>query len=81
MVSNCEPSVKDAFVALVQKQRVRKGWDSARLAREAGISKGTLWQVEHGKTTPNLQTASRILRALGVGNAAAGRLLLEGVAS
>ena len=47
--------------------RNRKGWSSGRLAEEAGVSRGYLWQLETGgKDRPSLNVLERLAKALGV---------------
>lgn len=47
--------------------RNRKGWSSGRLAEEAGVSRGYLWQLESGgKARPSLDVLERLARALEV---------------
>ncbi len=53
---------------MIERLRREKGWSSARLAREAGISRGYLWQLEHGgKDRPSLEILKRLAKALEVG--------------
>lgn len=43
----------------------RRGWDAARLAQEAGISRTTLYHLEHGATErPRISTVSKVAAAL-----------------
>ncbi|MCC6699777.1 MAG: helix-turn-helix transcriptional regulator [Candidatus Hydrogenedentes bacterium] len=47
--------------------RNRKGWSSGRLAEEAGVSRGYLWQLETGgKDRPSLNVLERLAKVLGV---------------
>ena len=47
--------------------RNRNGWNSGRLAQEAGVSRGYLWQLETGgKDRPSLNVLERLAKALGV---------------
>ncbi len=46
--------------------RIRKGWSLADAAKEAGIGKSTLAQLEAGTANPSLETLWAISRAYGV---------------
>ena len=46
--------------------RERKGISISRLAKMAGISKSTLWEIENGKISPTISTLWSIANALGV---------------
>lgn len=46
--------------------RTRKGWSLAEAAREAGIGKSTLAQLEAGTANPSLETLWAISRAYGI---------------
>jgi transcriptional regulator with XRE-family HTH domain len=51
----------------VRELRQAKGWAFDRLARETGLSRGTLWEAEHKKDRePRHRTLVRIAEALGV---------------
>ncbi|BAB67183.1 helix-turn-helix domain-containing protein [Sulfurisphaera tokodaii] len=46
--------------------REKKGISVTQLAKMAGISKSTLWEIENGKISPNISTLWSIANALGV---------------
>lgn len=47
--------------------RRRRGWSAERLAREAGVSVGTVYRMEHmGVRCARLDTAELVCRALGI---------------
>lgn len=48
----------------VARRREATGLDVAKLAREAGISRTTLYEFEQGKTNPHVSTRKKILDAL-----------------
>lgn len=51
----------------IREQRAHRGWDQSRLAREAGISRTTLSQLENGKgPEPRPSTVGKVSQALGL---------------
>ncbi len=51
----------------IQQLREDKQWSSGKLAKEAGISRAYLWQLESGsKRSPSLHILQRMASALGV---------------
>jgi transcriptional regulator with XRE-family HTH domain len=51
---------------VLRELRGRKGWSQERLAREAGVTTGTINKAERGLRTPTIMTQYKIARALGV---------------
>jgi transcriptional regulator with XRE-family HTH domain len=51
---------------VLRELRGRKGWSQERLAREAGVTTGTINKAERGLHTPTIMTQYKIARALGV---------------
>lgn len=49
----------------LKRARTRAGLSLRELAAKAGTSHSTLAAYEHGRVTPNVETANRILRAAG----------------
>lgn len=56
-----EPSVTE-----LERLRRAKGWSRERLAGEAGLSLNTIERIERQGRTPQVTTAVKIARALGV---------------
>lgn len=51
----------------IREQRANRGWDQSRLAREAGISRTTLSQLESGRgPAPRPSTVGKVTQALGL---------------
>lgn len=51
----------------IREQRANRGWDQTRLAREAGISRTTLSQLENGTgPEPRPSTVGKVSQALGL---------------
>lgn len=51
----------------IREQRANRGWDQSRLAREAGISRTTLSQLENGRgPAPRPSTVGKVTQALGL---------------
>ncbi len=51
----------------LRQLREEKDWSSVRLARESGISRAYLWQIESGnKQSPSLQVLQKLCGALSV---------------
>lgn len=47
--------------------RRRRGWSAERLAREADVSVGTVFRMEHlGVRSARLETAELVCKALGI---------------
>jgi transcriptional regulator with XRE-family HTH domain len=51
---------------LIKKLRLRRGWSQADLAKEAGVSTGTIGTIEAENRMPYIQTLRKIADALGV---------------
>lgn len=52
----------------IRKLRTAVGWSPGRLAKESGVSRAYLWQLETGgKDRPSLEILERLAGALGVG--------------
>ena len=60
-----EEAVERVLATQLRELRARLGWSLARLADEAGISKGMLSKIENGQITAGMDTLSRVARALG----------------
>lgn len=58
--------MRSAFAASVRRERKARHWTFAELAQEAGVSKTTALNAEHGKKGPSLETAALIARAFGM---------------
>lgn len=55
------------LAAKIVRLREAKGWTSSRLARESGVSRSYLYQLEKGgKAEPSLSVLGRLAQALGV---------------
>ncbi len=50
----------------LKAQRTEKGWSLDDLAREAGVSRTTLGQIEMGKSVPSISVVWKIAQTLGV---------------
>ena len=51
----------------IRELRTSLGWSSGDLARESGVSRAYLWQLETGgKDRPSLEILEKLARALGV---------------
>lgn len=55
-----------AIAANLQRERARVGWSMTELARQAGVAKSTLSQLESASGNPNLETLWALASALGV---------------
>jgi y4mF family transcriptional regulator len=51
---------------VIQQRRKALGWDQARLAHEAGVSRQWVIEIEKGKPRAELQLVLRTLNALGI---------------
>ncbi len=52
----------------IRRLRTAVGWSPGRLAKESGVSRAYLWQLETGgKDRPSLDILERLAKALGVG--------------
>lgn len=61
-----EPTLDDVVGANLRTERTVRGWTLDELAREAGVSRTLLGQVELGKATPSISVVWKIAQALGV---------------
>ena len=59
-----EEAVERVLATQLRELRARLGWSLARLADEAGMSKGMLSKIENSQTTPSLSTLVRLATAL-----------------
>lgn len=50
----------------VRAARVARQWSQERLAREVGVSRETIRQIEAGRTDPRMGTARALADALGL---------------
>lgn len=51
---------------LIRSQRKAREWDQARLAREAGVSRQWIIEIEKGKPRAELQLVLRVMNVLGL---------------
>ncbi len=51
---------------VIQQRRKALGWDQARLAHEAGVSRQWIIEIEKGKPRAELQLVLRALNVLGI---------------
>ena len=63
-----------AFGAALQALREDRGWSQGELARRAGLSHGHISRMESGWRTPTAETIDRLAAALGLDDAALGRM-------
>jgi transcriptional regulator with XRE-family HTH domain len=61
-----ESQLRNRIGASVRRERTRRTWSAAELARRAGISKAGLSQLEGGTGNPSVETLWAIATALGV---------------
>jgi rhodanese-related sulfurtransferase/transcriptional regulator with XRE-family HTH domain len=61
-----EPTLDAVVGDNLKRERAARGWSLDDLAREAGISRTLLGQIELGRTTPSLGVVWKIAQALGV---------------
>ena len=52
--------------ALIREERLRAGWDQATLAKQAGVSRLWINQVERGKSGASVGLVLNTLSALGI---------------
>lgn len=50
----------------IKKYRKEKGMTQEELANKCGLSKNGLWNYENGKREPNIETLTKIARALNI---------------
>lgn len=55
----------EQVVRLIEKERVRLGISQRKLCSDAGLSHGTYWFLKHNNGNLRLDTALRLLDALG----------------
>jgi transcriptional regulator with XRE-family HTH domain len=53
------------FASWLIQARKARGWTRPRLARESGVSYGTIYAIESGRNGAGLETASLLVTALG----------------
>lgn len=53
-----------AFGPHIKALRDAKGWTQGELARAIGMSRGTVWNIETGKVTPDTTTLVKLAAAL-----------------
>ena len=58
--------LSDSFAGIVEKHRKAKGFSRAALAAKAALHQTYIGLLEHGKRSPNLDTAQAIARSLGI---------------
>ena len=61
-----EPGLDAVVGSNLKAERSRRGWSLDDLAREAGVSRTLLGQVEIGRATPSIGVVWKIAQALGV---------------
>jgi rhodanese-related sulfurtransferase/transcriptional regulator with XRE-family HTH domain len=61
-----EPSLDTLVGTNLKQERTTRGWSLDDLAREAGVSRTVLGQIELGNTTPSIGVIWKIAQALGV---------------
>jgi len=61
-----EPALDAVVGSNLKAERAARGWSLDDLAKEAGISRTLLGQVEIGRATPSINVVWKIARALGV---------------
>jgi len=59
-------NLSDAFAAVVKRRRLAKGFSKAALAERAGLHQTYVGLLENGKSTPTIDTADSIAKALGL---------------
>lgn len=61
-----EPALDAVVGTNLKTERTQRGWSLDDLAREAGVSRTLLGQIELGKATPSIGVVWKIAQALGV---------------
>lgn len=61
-----EPALDAVVGANLKGERVARGWSLDDLAREAGVSRTLLGQIEIGRATPSIGVVWKLAQALGV---------------
>ncbi|WP_367344691.1 type II toxin-antitoxin system Y4mF family antitoxin [Stenotrophomonas bentonitica] len=56
----------DDLGSLIRQRRKALGWDQARLAHDAGVSRQWVIEVEKGKPRAELQLVLRVMNVLGI---------------
>jgi len=64
--SGPQPERAGAFARAVRAARIARGWTQERLAREAGVTTGSVKNIEMGRQGAGLSVALRLARALGL---------------
>lgn len=52
------------FATSIQKGMEARGWSQHELARQSGVSQATISLIIHGKTSPGLENALALAKAL-----------------
>lgn len=65
MTFNTLIETAEDVVSLIEKERVRQGLSQRKLCSEAGLSHGAYWFVKHNGGGIHLDTAIRLLNAVG----------------
>ncbi len=58
--------MNDKFTKIVQNERIKKGLSANALGKKAGISGRAITYWESGQREPSLESAHKVLKALGV---------------
>ncbi len=61
-----QPELDSVVGANLRQERMRRGWSLDDLARQAGIARTLLGQVELGKATPSISVVWKIAQAIGL---------------
>ncbi len=56
--------INEKICKKVKLERAKKGYSQEELAGRAGVNKNTIWKIETGQTSPNIQTLEKIAQAL-----------------
>lgn len=59
-------SVAEEYPELVAQARQKLGWTRLKLAQETFLMENVLERIEHGHLTPDLKTAQKLEKALGI---------------
>lgn len=61
-----ESDLSDAFAAVLTRRREARGFSKAALAERAGLHQTYIGMLESGKSSPTLDSANLLAKALGV---------------